>query len=118
MTKEREICLPASVTKRRGHILVARHSLLTVFGTSSYYLAPELCESNSVSEYVLGLRYINLGCKKFFRARGIVCYMDGNCNIWETDIAGIGLVFFNPVCIENGRTINFRKLHKLEWLFL
>ncbi len=108
---------PASVTKLRGHIHVGRYSLRSLFGTSSYYLAPTICESNSVQEYVRGLGYINFGCKKFFCARGIVYYMDGNCNVWETDIAVTGNVKFNPVCVENGRVINFRLLHKLEWLF-
>jgi hypothetical protein len=106
---------PASVTKRRGHLFLGRFSLRSVFKTPGYYLVPTLCQSNSVSEYVLGLGY--LGCMKFFCTLENVYYMDGNCSVWETDIVHTRNVIFNPVCVEGGRTVNFRKLHKLEWLF-
>lgn len=106
---------PASVTKRCGHLYVGRYSLRTIFGTSHYYFVPELRESNSVSEYVLRMGFMS--CMTFFCTPWGVYYVDGNRNVWETDIVNIGDVIFNPVCEEKGRTVNFRKLHKLEWLF-
>lgn len=106
---------PASVTKRRGHLYVGRYSLRTIFGTSHYYFVPAIRESNSVSEYVLRMGFKS--CMTFFCTKENVYYVDGNRNVWETDIVDIGDVVFSPVCTEKSRVVNFRKLHKLEWLF-
>ena len=110
---------PASVTKRHGHLHLGRYSLrryhFGTFGTSRYHLTPTLYESNSVSKYVLRMGF--KGCMTFFCTPESVYYVDGNRSVWETDIVNIGDVVFSPVCREKGRTVNFRKLHKLEWLF-
>jgi hypothetical protein len=60
---------------------------------------------------------MGMGCMKFFCTPENVYYMDGNYGIWETDISSISAVIFDPVCREKNRVINFRKLHKPEWLF-
>jgi len=95
---------PASVTKRHGHLHLGRYSL-----------RPTLYESNSVSEYVLRMEFRSR--MTFFCTPEGVYYVDGNRNVWKTDIANIGDVVFSPVCMEKSRIVNFRKLHKLERLF-
>ena len=105
---------PASVTKRHGHLHINKtYSLVRSYSNKHYRFRDIPCR-DTVSEYVLrGYR----SAMTFFFCSDSFYYMDGNYNVWKTDIDNMSDVVFNPVCVEKDRTVNFRKLHKLEWLF-
>lgn len=103
---------PASVTKRHGHLHISvTYSLVRLYGNTHYRFLDLPCH-DTVLEY-LGpeARYTFFFCPDSFY------YVDGNYDVWKTDIVYMSDVVFDPVCREKGRTVNFRKLHKLEWLF-
>ena len=107
---------PGSVTRRQGHLRVETcRSLETYWATKNIYRLKDMPYHNTVSEYVVG-RWPRVWWT-FFCSGPHFYYVDGNSGVWETDIVHIGNVVFDPVCREKDRVINFRKLHKLEWLF-
>lgn len=118
-----EVIKPGSVTKRPGHLFIRKHSLRFFWGSRSVYvLNSQLSCHEKISDM---LRYSYNNTYKFHHVfgNGHTYYVDGHGQVWETDINLLANVIFNPVCVEKVnnllyRTIMFKKLTKLECLFL
>jgi hypothetical protein len=108
---------PGSVKRRNGHLRIemCRSLSFRYDHPPETYRFKDMPYHDTVSEYVVGRwHYVRW---TFFCSGSHTYYVDGNSGVWETDIVHTRNVIFNPVCVEGGRTVKFRKLHKLEWLF-
>ena len=114
---------PGSVTNRPGHLFIRKNSLRSFWGSLSVYVLDSKLGWHENISNMLRYSYKNTYKFHYVSSNGRVYYMDGHGQVWETDIAVPINVFFNPVCAEKVgsekyRTIMFKKLTKLECLFL
>ena len=119
-----EVTKPGSVTKRPGHLLISKKTLRIYCGLPDYIytLGRTLPFYENISD-ILKYTYVNNYKFHHVSSNGHIYYVDGNSQIWETDIKVPVNVIFNPVCVEitgdkKYRTVMFRKLTKLECLFM
>ncbi len=113
------IWLPTSVEKKHGHVLVSVISLYSDYTVGEYKMRTILpWDIYSGGGTRVPVPY------HFFRFNESVFYVNGRREVYETNIVDQGQVVFNPYGREwvtearTWRTVLFRKLHKIEWLFL
>lgn len=115
----------ASVVRLPGHMRISAWSLVFVkVGTSKWktgYRLISYIKRNYDSTDLIRLMYKNHRLKTFHNIKGIVYYINGNYQVFETDIdpASIDNVYADPVIRNPDKSpVKFTRLSKIEWLFL
>jgi hypothetical protein len=109
---------PASVKKMPGHIFVRRSSQLywKISQVSVLKLDPFVTSFLRTNQ----LSHLTPTPYRFSNVREKLLYVNGRREVYEVNLSCGWLedVAFDPVMKYCGVPVLFRKLHKLEWLFV